>query len=425
MTDPCELTFVSGEDNEAVPLPTEKPDRVVILMGRTGNGKSTLANVIAGWPRGDLFQESTRVLSETVGIPSKRVAVRYGASPRRRYVLKIIDTIGFGDTGRSAADVLAQLGELASDCSNAIHQLFFVTRGRFTKEEEDVFDLVRTVIFESSIIRHICLVRTGCDDFEDEEQNEAMRRELRTALPLLKSVKIIPVNNPKVTKRNERGALEERALSRQRLLTHLITQCSSAYVPGRDVIHGVQGRIEGYVREKNRIEREIQETRTKMLEFKSQLELQKRQMAAEKQKAQADLASLRSKERSAVAEAMRSSRQMESAKRDLERTQADLREGRLHVIEKREREHLQQMVRDLERTHLERTDAERKSRAEIEESLKRETYERDRLHQRVRKPEQEIEHTKSITARQRAQGMAMHPEPAKGPSHYRRRYLAP
>ncbi|XP_065198217.1 uncharacterized protein LOC135829758 [Sycon ciliatum] len=368
MSHSCELTLVSGEENEPDPHPSEKPDRVVILMGRTGNGKSTLANVIAGRPRGDLFPESARVLSETVGTPSKRVAVRYGTSPRKRYVLKIVDTIGFGDTGKSAADVLKQLGDLASDCRSGIHQLLFVTRGRFTKEEEDVFDLVRTVIFESSIIHHICVVRTGCDDFEDEEQNEAMRRELRTALPLLKSVKIIPVNNTKVTRRNERGALEERAISRQRLLTHLITQCSSAYVPSRDVIRGVQGRIEGHVREQNRHERELQETKTKLLEFKSQVQRQKNQQDIDKRNMDAAIARMRSQEQSAIAEAQRSTRQLESAQRDLERSQADLRsKAESMTRDARVRDRLQQRVRNLEQ-ELEKKKA-RLARSESERSF--------------------------------------------------------
>ena len=82
---------------------TEK--RTIILIGSTGNGKSTIANVISDT---NSFKESEEGVSETRSIDIKSFKIE---SENIEY--RIIDTIGIGDTRFSEREVLIRIAEAA------------------------------------------------------------------------------------------------------------------------------------------------------------------------------------------------------------------------------------------------------------------------------------------------------------------------
>src|SRR5690606_24647628 len=98
----------------------------ILLIGRTGNGKSTLANVLADT---NIFTESADSVSETRSIKTKTFELGLD-DEKAKYC--VIDTVGVGDTQLDTKDVLYKLGKVAYFVKkNGLNQIFFVTSGRF------------------------------------------------------------------------------------------------------------------------------------------------------------------------------------------------------------------------------------------------------------------------------------------------------
>src|SRR5436190_24098243 len=124
--------------------------RTILLLGRTGNGKSTVANVISNTNK---FKESELGASETRDIQSESFEI-----DEVRY--NIVDTIGIGDTSLSEKQVLIKLAEATNAIKDGLNQILFVTSGRFTEEEIKAYTLLRTVFFNEDIGKYTTIVRT-------------------------------------------------------------------------------------------------------------------------------------------------------------------------------------------------------------------------------------------------------------------------
>ena len=98
--------------------------RTVVLFGRTGAGKSTCGNTLAA---DSVFEESNATASQTKAADVCNVDVEWNGKP---YHLKIVDTIGIGDTDLTYEEVLRRLAETCYECRDGINAVFFVTGGR-------------------------------------------------------------------------------------------------------------------------------------------------------------------------------------------------------------------------------------------------------------------------------------------------------
>ena len=130
-------------------------NRTVVFIRRTGSGKSTCANTLAG--EFGLLKESGGSVSQTKKVDAKEVTLTWKTG---QYNLKIVDTIGIGDTDLSADEVLKRLAEACYECRKGINAVYFVTGGRFTDEEADAWDILWQVLFGPEILRYTSIVRT-------------------------------------------------------------------------------------------------------------------------------------------------------------------------------------------------------------------------------------------------------------------------
>src|SRR4051794_33315970 len=110
-------------------------NNIILIIGRSGRGKSTLANVITNTNN---FKESSSSASETKKI-------QLGEFEENNINYSIIDTPGIGDTKMSNNEVLDIIAEAVYLAKDGISQVFFVTNGRFDQFEMATYDLLRTI----------------------------------------------------------------------------------------------------------------------------------------------------------------------------------------------------------------------------------------------------------------------------------------
>src|SRR6185437_5394802 len=125
--------------------------RNILLIGRTGNGKTTLANVLfnKNGQFEEVFKESAGSISETRELQIELMKVDLDNEGREQVEYQIIDTIGVGDTRLTPQGVLYKLAKIARSIDNGLNQVLFVVGDRFTKEEAEAYRLLRQIIFDN------------------------------------------------------------------------------------------------------------------------------------------------------------------------------------------------------------------------------------------------------------------------------------
>nr|CAG8457742.1 14573_t:CDS:2 [Entrophospora candida] len=214
--DECKYKFETHE---------EDIENNVLIIGRTGSGKSALANVIS---KSDEFGESGSSVSQTKDFQIKDFELE-GTKYR------VIDTIGVGDTNLSHDKVMLKLAEAIHSMKRGINQVLVVVRGRFTEEERELFELTEK-IFEKKIIKITTIVRNSFECFDNPEECDKDKRDLlnenrKIASLINRCNGIIYVNNPQLSKNEQRRKIdqEDREKSRKILLNHLKTSCQVSY----------------------------------------------------------------------------------------------------------------------------------------------------------------------------------------------------
>ena len=138
-----------------------------MLMGKSGAGKSTVANQLVGHDplsRYDPpFGVSTKVLaSVTREVKHEDVEFMRG---NILYRVTVIDTVGLFDTSIAGQDpIFDKIEAYFKDYIEGINLIIFVfKKGRFTAEEQEVFSFIRNK-FDTEISPISALAVTGCEN---------------------------------------------------------------------------------------------------------------------------------------------------------------------------------------------------------------------------------------------------------------------
>ncbi|CAB4428679.1 unnamed protein product [Rhizophagus irregularis] len=183
----------------------------ILLVGRTGDGKSTIANVLVNavdenGKTKHYFKESDSGISET-----KKATIVLFDHEGKEY--RVIDTMGIGDTEHDFEKVLEMIIQAIHQVDYKLDHILFITGGRMTKEVIDSFNLMKSVIFcdkddekgEFLLENYTTLVRTRFCGFNDQgecrEDTHSMITESTAISIMINSCKggtPIYVDNPPI-----------------------------------------------------------------------------------------------------------------------------------------------------------------------------------------------------------------------------------
>jgi GTP-binding protein EngB required for normal cell division len=239
--DSSNSTFSTINSQQLVDEKTK--EKTILLIGSTGKGKSTLANVLTNT---NDFEESSGSTSQTREIQSEKFK-------EHNTDYCIVDTVGLSDTSLSSDEVLDKIAEAVYLARNGISQVLFIIDGRLDVREMANYDLLRTIIFDQEVVNHTTIIRTRFEHFEDPAECQAdihsLLKESNQLKRIITSVKdrIIHVNNPSLNllptdnenEEDEKDREDEiinrkeiRNKSRKSLLNHLNQNCQElAYQP--------------------------------------------------------------------------------------------------------------------------------------------------------------------------------------------------
>ncbi|XP_068741881.1 uncharacterized protein [Montipora capricornis] len=148
--------------------------RNIVILGRTGTGKKTIANKLLGEER---FKVDSAMTSVTRG--HRKLMPEEKTHEDVHYSIKILDTLGPYSSMIDKRIILGEIDEYCKNVPEGINLILFTFRyGVYEPGEIEIFNAI-CQLYEDEIPKISALVITGCESL-DEEGRTSLLKELRT-----------------------------------------------------------------------------------------------------------------------------------------------------------------------------------------------------------------------------------------------------
>ncbi|KAF2069384.1 hypothetical protein CYY_009298 [Polysphondylium violaceum] len=246
------------------------PSKTILVVGKTGTGKSTICNIIVDK---DIFPEGEYGVSMTK--ESKSETIHHNGV---NYIIK--DTCGLGDTSLTEREVLDRMAStFSSSTLSSIHQIIYVFNGKFSQQEIFTYKLLKT-IFGQDVAHITTIVRTRFPKYKEPSQCEADKNAMMNESSDIREIlatcnKLIHLNNLTA---DEQEKKENRTDARTRLLIHLMGCNQSISINSSLMNSNIDKHFQAIQDEKNRAllrEQEAREKEIQLMRLKEEAERQR------------------------------------------------------------------------------------------------------------------------------------------------------